>query len=380
VSQQETDAGLGLAVLSAQGFHWVLRLIRRLHGPLPVWEAGVERLKGLGVKQPQIDRYLAARDGIDLPRMKEAVDASGSCFIPYGSARIPPLVRELAFAPAGLFVAGDPSLFDEFCRRPRAVVVGTRKASSYGLANTSRLVAPLVAAGVVVVSGLALGIDAAAHRAAVEAGGLTVAVLGCGTDIVYPARNGALRRRILDYGLLVSEFPPGMRPTRWTFPLRNRIMAALGHGVIVVEAGSRSGALITVEHALELGRTIFAVPGPVFVEGSAGVNRLIYEGACPIIDPDFMVEEFARDTRNEMGKPCMQAPGAAPAASRRGDEGGASVTARNLILQALYRGPRTIDEAAACTGLEVCETARGIGLLELSGLVRQSGPGRYSAV
>jgi DNA processing protein len=244
---------------------------------------------------------------------------------------------------------------------------------------TLKIVGPLTAAGAAIVSGLALGVDTLAHNAALDTGGLTAAVLGNGTDVDYPARNRMLRRRIRECGLLISEFPPGTRPAKWTFPLRNRIMAALGHAVIVVEAGSRSGALITVEHALELGRTVFAVPGSILSEGSLGVNGLIYEGAIPVVDAEGLVEDFVCATRNDRDSGRVTRAASPGSGLARRAQGGSGV-AHNLILQALYRGPSTIDEVSYATGLRAEDIGPGIGFLELLGLVLPAGPGRYVAM
>jgi len=380
VESREIEAGLGVAVLAAAGFQWLLRLVYRFGGPVHVWESDAKRLRDCGLGTDRVERFMRARESVDLERTRARLEETGSWFIPYGSDLLPPLVRELHFAPGGLSVAGRRTLYEEMRLAPRAVVVGTRRASAYAHAVTSRIVVPLIARGAVIVSGMAMGVDTFAHKSALDHGGLTIAVLGCGTDVVYPARNRSLRHRILEDGLLVSEFPPGTRPAKWTFPLRNRIMAAFSHAVVVVEAGVQSGALITVEHALELGRAVFAVPGSILCEGSRGVNGLIHQGATPIVDTDAFVEEFLCATRNEMNGGGVARPAAVVRAPDSPGREEASSVAGNLVLQALCREPRTIDEVARHTGLEVPEVTQAIGVLELRGLALPLGPGRYAAM
>jgi DNA processing protein len=163
-------------------------------------------------------------------------------------------------------------------------VVGSRDATHAGLEIARRLAGDLAAAGIPVISGMALGVDGAAHLGALDAGGVTVGVLGCGIDVSYPQRHRALRGRVARTGLLLTEEPPGTFPAPWRFPRRNRIIAALATAVVVVEASDRSGALSTARHALDLGREVFAVPGSVLSERSAGANRLIRDGAVPLTE------------------------------------------------------------------------------------------------
>jgi DNA processing protein len=192
----------------------------------------------------------------------------------------PPLLRELHDPPPQLFLRGG-SL--EVLHRPSVSIVGARSCSSYGAQVARMLGRELAAAGAVVVSGLARGVDGEAHRGALEAGGTTVAVLGCGIDRDYPRRHSELAGRIEESGAIVSEYPPGTEPAPWRFPARNRIVAGLCLATVVVEARSRSGALITADFALELGREVFAVPGEITSGLSAGTNDLLRQGATPLL-------------------------------------------------------------------------------------------------
>jgi DNA processing protein len=212
---------------------------------------------------------------------------------------LPPLLRAIHDPPAGLFVRGAAAL--DLLERPAVAIVGARACSGYGASVARNLGRELAAAGLVVVSGLARGVDGEAHRGALDAGGATVAVLGCGIDRDYPAAHADLARRIAETGLVVSEYAPGIEPAPWRFPARNRIVAGLAAATVVVEARERSGALITADLALEEGREVFAVPGEITSALSAGANALLKLGASPLtcaadVLSSFGIEQDAQDT------------------------------------------------------------------------------------
>ena len=217
----------------------------------------------------------------------------------------PGALRDAADAPWALVGRGDPGLLAAVEPVGTVTVVGARRATSYGREIARELGRELAGAGMIVVSGLAFGVDACAHRGALDAGGRTIAVLGCGPDNAYPAAHRSLWRRICEEGLVLSEFPPGAAPWRWTFPARNRIMAALAGMTVVVEAAARSGSLITADLAADLGRDLGAVPGPVTSRASAGPNNLLAGGACVVRDAQDVLD-------------AMLGPGAKPLA-RRGE-------------------------------------------------------------
>jgi len=205
----------------------------------------------------------------------------------------PPLLKEIPDPPLVLHFRGDASLL----ARTSIAVVGSRRASPYGVNAASHLAKQLAGAGVVVVSGLARGIDAAAHHAALDAGGTTIAVLGTGIDVVYPHANARLFRRIEEHGLIVSEFPPGSPPLPIHFPIRNRVISGLTLGTVIVEASARSGSLITARMAAEQNRDVFAVPGSVFAAGSEGTHRLIQFGAKLVHNVNDVLEELPGHVR-----------------------------------------------------------------------------------
>ena len=225
------------------------------------------------VRPPTGARYAAHVRGFDGGAYEQRLAAAGLRFVGRGAAVFPGLLRSIHDPPPGLFLRGaaDPELLS----RPAVAVVGARACSGYGAAVARSLARDLAAAGLVVVSGLARGIDAEAHRGALEAGGTTVAVLGCGIDRDYPAAHRELAHRIAETGLIVSEYAPGVEPAPWRFPARNRIVAGLCAATVVVEARERSGALITADLALEEGREVFAVPGEITSSLSAGTNDLL---------------------------------------------------------------------------------------------------------
>jgi DNA processing protein len=260
----------------------------------------------------------------------------------------PPLLRELHDPPERLYLRGDGE--PDLLARPAVAVVGARSCSAYGAQVARDVSRKLAAAGAVVVSGLARGIDADAHRGALEADGITVAVLGCGIDRDYPRANADLANRIARTGLIVSEYPPGVEPAPWRFPARNRIVAGLALATVVVEARARSGALITADFALELGREVFAVPGEITSSLSAGTNDLIRQGATPLLAAEDVLEALGLET--------------APARPE------ARLTqAATAVLGVARDGPGGADELAFAAGLDAALAAAALIELELAGLV-----------
>ena len=213
----------------------------------------------------------------------------------------PASLREIDAAPPALIGRGNPVLLTDIAWTESVSIVGSRRASSYGREVARTLSYDLAAAGAAVISGMAFGIDACAHRGALDTG-RTVAVLGCGPDIAYPASHRSLWRRIADSGLVISELPPGSRAWKWTFPARNRIIAGISAMTVVIEAAQPSGSLITADLAAAYGRKLGAVPGPVTARSSAGTNDLLVGGACLVRGAADVFEEMADRDRPEEGK------------------------------------------------------------------------------
>jgi DNA processing protein len=261
-------------------------------------------------------------------------------------ARYPPLLAQLHDPPRQLHVRGDADVLSQ----PAVAVVGARSCSAYGAQVARDLARELAGSGVVVVSGLARGIDGEAHRGALEAGGVTVAVLGCGIDRDYPRSHAELADRIRQSGAVVSEYPSGVEPAPWRFPARNRIIAGLCLATVVVEARERSGALITADFALELGRDVFAVPGEITAALSAGTNDLLRQGAAPLLS--------AVDVFSAIG---MEA--SPPSIAAKVSE------SAQTVLRLLADGAQGADELARLGKLPTAEVATALVELELAGLV-----------
>jgi len=224
-------------------------------------------------------------------REEAAAEKIGARLVTRVDEDYPAALLDLHLPPAALYLQG------ELPAAPAVALVGSRKATEYGLEAAAFFGRSLAQAGLTVVSGFALGVDAAAHRGALNAaGGTTVAVLGCGLDVAYPRQHKELGERIVTTGARISEMPLGWLPRRWTFPIRNRIIAALARGTLVVQAARRSGSLITAHHALELGRDVWAVPGPIFEEKALGTNGLIRDGALLVQHPRDILDALGLST------------------------------------------------------------------------------------
>ncbi len=272
----------------------------------------------------------------------------------------PASLRDAADAPWALVGRGHPALLQDLEPFGTVTIVGARRATSYGREIARELGRELASAGMVVVSGLAFGVDGCAHRGALDAG-RTIAVLGCGPDVAYPASHRSLWRRIAERGLVLSELPPGATPWRWTFPARNRIMAALAGMTVVVEAATRSGSLITADLAADLGREVGAVPGPVTSRASAGPNNLLAGGACVIRDAQDVLD-------------AMLGPG-----NRTIDRCGPALESTlATVLAAVEAGASNCDAVTITTGVSGPEAGAALARLELLGYLTCSAMGTYS--
>ncbi len=268
----------------------------------------------------------------------------------------PAVLRDIPDPPAALFWLGDMTGFLE---RPAVAVIGSRRASPYGLGVARMLSRELAAEGVGVVSGLARGIDAEAHRGCLEAGGSTLAVLGSGIDIIYPREHVRLAAEIQARGCLVSEFPPGTEPDAWNFPRRNRLISGFSSAVVVVEAGDRSGTMITVDAALAQGRDVLAVPGEILRGGSRGTNRLLKEGAGVVTSASDVLDAIGLQRRSSSRE--------APAARLEG--------ILKEIATSLCEGPVHLDELVRGLSRPAPELLARLLELEMAGVVEQL-PGR----
>ncbi len=299
---------------------------------------------------PRTAQFAAFLRGFDEASYRRDLAGRGLRWIARRDPAFPARLRAIHDPPPGLFVRGDPEL--GVLEQPSVAVVGARACSAYGSAVATSLGRELAAAGAVVVSGLARGIDAAAHRGAL-ASGPTIAVLGCGIDRDYPRAHAALAVQIAAAGLIVSEYPPGVEPAPWRFPARNRIVAGLALATVVVEARERSGALITADLALDAGREVLAVPGEITSQLSKGTNALLRLGATPVTCAADVLDAIGLEPPPPPEPPVL----AGPAGRVRAVIADAAMPADELIRR---------------TGLTAGELAAALAELELLGLVAQS--------
>jgi DNA processing protein len=349
---------LGFNLVPGMGPNRLARLVGSCGSLEAAWHADAFALAAAGIEPRAAAALLAVRERLDLDAELQRVDRAGATLIAIDDPGYPRLLRGIPNAPPLIYVRGSLCAADEW----GVAVVGTRTPTSYGREATHRLASDLAHSGATVISGLALGIDTVAHSAALEAGGRTIAVLGSGVDQAYPTRNRALAERIVEQGALVSDLPLGTPPTAANFPPRNRLISGLSRGTLVVEAGERSGALITVEFALEQGREVLAVPGSIFSRQSAGTLRLLRDGAALVAsveDIHSALEMTAlsvqREARAELPADPIEA------------------TVYNL----LSYEPMHLDELGRAAGLPAPAVAAAVTVLELKGLARQAAPLQY---
>jgi DNA processing protein len=354
------EAGAWIALGRARGVGAIAaaRLLARFGDAASVLAASAEELVGAGFASALAAAVARARHE-DVSAAVAAVAALGARVVPCTDEEYPALLREIPDPPLYLVARGE-----RLENVPAIAIVGARHATPYGVEVATRLAEDLAYAGVTIVSGLARGIDGAAHAGALRGGGHTVAVLGSGIDVIYPAEHAALAEAVARAGTLVSELPPGTPPLAEHFPQRNRIIAGMTHGTIVVEAADRSGSHITARLALDRGREVFAVPGRIDSPLSAGPHRLIQEGAKLVGDVDDVLAEIAPALRARGLTPVSRRPiGAAPRGTDAHDD--------EPLLPLLAAGPVPVDELIRMSGLPAGQVLTRILELELRGLVVQ---------
>lgn len=345
---------LGFNLINGIGPARLARLVQHCGSIEAAWHADKSVLYAAGIDSRTSETLLAARRTLDLDDMMERAERQGISLLTQEDANYPALLAQAPGAPPLLYVRGELVASDEWA----LAVVGTRRPTTYGKEATRRLVTDLAQAGITIVSGLALGIDTIAHTAALEAGGRTVAVLGCGVDVAYPERNQRLAAQICESGALVSDYPLGTMPMPANFPPRNRIISGMALGTLIVEAAERSGALITVEFALEQGRDVFAVPGNIFSPMSVGVNKLISNGAMLTASAQQIL-----DSLNLSGALVQQ---------EIAEVMPADPTEAHL-LSLLSAEPAHVDALGRASGLSAAHVLSVLSMMELKGSVRQVG-------
>jgi DNA processing protein len=331
------------------------RLIDMFGDARSAWYADARALVDAGIDRRARGALVELRKQRDPVELGNRLRTAGVELVRVIDPAYPALLKGVPDAPAILFVKGRLPRDDE----PSIAVVGTRRATAYGRQAAEKIAGELARAGVVIVSGLARGIDAVAHNAALAAGGRTLAVLGSGLDRIYPSEHKGLAQRVVGSGALISEFPLGEPPDAPNFPRRNRIVAGLARGTLVVEADRESGALITVDFALEQGRDVYSVPGSIFSPVSRGTNTLIKEGAKPVMSAEDILEDLEMSAVE---------PVSAPPTVDSDEEA--------AVLALLSTDPMHIDDIGRLTRLPMSILGGTLAMMELKGTARQMG-GQY---
>ena len=323
------------------------------------WHAGTGALRQAGMDRRAIENLNRLRGQIDLDAEMEKLDRHHVTVLTWEDDAYPSLLKQIYAPPPVLYVRGTLTVDDEWA----VGMVGTRRATSYGKQVARMLGEDLARSGVTVVSGLARGIDGVAHQAALDAGGRTIAVTACGLDSVYPPEHRKLAHAIVEKGAMVSDYPLGTRPEARNFPPRNRIISGLSLGTVVVEAGHKSGALITAEFALEQGREVFAVPGNIVSRTSVGCNRLIRDGARMVLGVQDILEELNLTMIEHQAEARAVLP---------------TDPTEAQLLSLVSDNPTHVDEICRQSALPIHEVSSTLAMMELKGMVRQVGGMQYT--
>jgi DNA processing protein len=355
----EDDAAYWLAVSRVPyiGPARIERLVQRFGTLQAAWTAPRDELRTVLEAKP-LAELVAARARVDPHQERERIEAQGIAVTYPGHPAYPRLLAEAAGRPSILYMRGALTPAGE----TGVAIVGTRRSTPYGRQAAERIATELAQAGVTVISGLARGVDGVAHRAALAAGGRTIAVLGSGADVIYPGEHRRLAEEIIGAGAIVSEHPPGTPPDAQNFPARNRIISGMSLGVVVIEAPLRSGALITATFAADQGREVFVVPGSVFSPASAGTNLLLRDGARIVRDGADVLEDLNLDSHRAASTLQTALP-------LDGNE--------RKMYDTVGSEARHIDELAEAAGLAARDAAALLLTMELKGLVRNHGAQYY---
>ena len=358
-----SDARFWVAFNIVQGIGPVrLRALLDHFGDLETaWTASSVDLARTGLTQRALTNLARARAELDLDRELEKIAQAGVQVLTWDSPDYPERLRHIYASPPVIYVRGTLQPQDEWA----VGIVGTRRASSYGKEATRRIVTDLARSGVTIVSGLARGVDGQAHQAALDAGGRTIAVLGCGVDVVYPAEHRKLAHRIAEQGALVADYPLGTQPEAKNFPPRNRIISGLSLGVLVVEGSMKSGARITAVNAAEQDREVFAIPGSILHRNSELPHRLIQDGAKLVRCANDILEELNLTQISQHAEVRAVLPQSKEEA---------------VLLRHLSQEPRHVDEISHLVHMPIEQVTSTLTLMELKGMVRQLGGMKYTVV
>jgi len=329
-------------------------------GDLPTaWTAGAFELAEAGLDKRALENFLVARKELDLDAEVEKAQRACDLILTWDDPAYPRLLKEIPQPPPILYIKGTLVPEDDWA----LAVVGTRSASAYGKETTRALVSELARNKMTIVSGLARGIDAAAHVSALDAGGRTIAVLGNGIDAIYPPEHSKLARMITEHGALISDYPVGMKPDGANFPARNRIISGLSLGVLIVEGDHISGAMITCDFALEQDREVFAIPGNIFRRESRGPNKLIRESRAKLVTS---VQDILEELNLTMIAEKQEARAIVP-----------SNETEAVLLKYLSADPAHVDDIRQQSGLPIAQVSSTLALMELKGMVKQMGGMNY---
>jgi DNA processing protein len=325
------------------------------------WKAAPAELAQAGLGLKVIERIVRARAQVDLEKVWKKIESQNIHILTWEDEAYPQRLKEIDQPPPVLYIRGEYLPEDLFA----VAIVGTRRVTAYGRQITEELASFLIANGITVISGLARGVDAVAHQTALKAGGRTIGVLGSGVDKIYPPEHRTLAEKMIESGAVISDYAPGTPPDASNFPPRNRIISGLSLAVVVIEAGETSGALITAEFAAEQGREVFAVPGSILAPQSKGTNKLIQNGALPLLSVNDLMQalDLTRMGEHKTARKMLPA-----------DE----TEAR--LMKVLGAEPLHVDEIRNQTELPIEKVSATLALMELKGMVRQVGGMNYVAV
>jgi DNA processing protein len=362
--EREGDMGestlywLAFSHVPGVGFVRISRLLDGFGDLEHAWRADRSALRRAGMGPKTIDSIMRVRSYLDLGKVQDTLDRLGIRLITFLSPQYPESLAQIQGPPACLFIRGDLKHADI----NSVAVVGTRRASPYGAAMTAQITEELAVAGLTIISGLARGIDGIAHKAALDVCGRTIAILGSGIDEIYPSEHRQLASEISENGALISEYPPGTAPEGHHFPARNRIIAGLAKAVIVIEAAERSGALITAGFAAEQGKEVFALPADITRKTGEGTNRLIQDGAHPLLESSEVIEILNLRTPIQESARSSTMP----------------EDANQLkLLEILSDEPAHIDVLCQRTGIPIQDLQAALSMLELHGSIKHLGGMHY---
>lgn len=325
------------------------------------WHAPAEVFQQIGLPTRVLKNFFKLRQDLDIDKYYENVLKQDVTILTLLEDDYPRLLRQIDQAPPVIYIKGELTPADEFA----VAIVGTRRLTAYGQQVARDTSLYLAGHGLTIVSGLARGVDGLAHQHALQAGGRTIAVLGSGVDVIYPPEHRKLAEAIIENGAIVSDYPLGTQPEGINFPPRNRIISGLSLATVVVEAGERSGALITADFALEQGRDVFAVPGNVLSPASRGTNNLIQNGAYAMVSPQDVLDVLDLSEVEEIKSARQVMP---------------ENTLERDILENLDYEPRHVDDICHAVGLPVAQVSAALTMMELKGLVQHVGGMRYAAI